>query len=129
MEIKRGGRPLKEEKKNKRFEFRITEREQRKIQELFDESSYDNLSEMILDVLINRKFQHKYAQFDNEKLIELGKYSFQIKKIGANIHQILKNMNQKKYNILDKKDIIEANKIIQICQKEIESFNRLLENI
>lgn len=125
----RGGRPEKKVKRDSYFRLRLFEKEKKKLFKMESQTNYGNVSAMIRDIVFNRKYETVIRDYNEEKYIELGKYVFQIKKIGENINQISKNINSKKYNYISEKDIEKTKNEIALCLNEIKKFNKLIENI
>ncbi|WP_064968200.1 plasmid mobilization relaxosome protein MobC [Tenacibaculum ovolyticum] len=126
---KKGGPPIKEIKKSEYISFRILPENKLKINDILKKSSYKYIDEMILDLLFNGKYETKTSNLNDEKYIELGKYTFQIQKIGENLNQVTKHLNQKKYNYLDKSDLENLKKTVFSCISELEKMKNILKNI
>ena len=120
----KGGRPLKEVKRDKRIQISITNDEFEILNKRYLESKiYHSLNEMIRDLLL--KNQYKVITTDQNLLVETSILLGSVRKIGNNFNQLLKHLNQKKADNFstDEKNIIIFN--IQEIKKfyiKIEGF-------
>ena len=78
------------EEKTRRLEFRLTEKDYQIIEKKYKESVYPTKSEFIRQTLLNSEIK-KY----DYKFVDL--YTFQIKKIGYDINQLVKKVYMSNY--------------------------------
>lgn len=79
-----------EKEKTKKLKFRLSENDYEKIEDNYKKSIYPTRSEFIRQTLVNSEIK-KY----DYKFIDL--YTFQIKKIGYNINQLVKKVYMSNY--------------------------------
>ncbi|MFH6956816.1 hypothetical protein ACHRV1_05365 [Flavobacterium aquidurense] len=91
---KRGGRPTLEFKREKSKIIYFTSEEFEKLNLLFSESDYLSSSDMIRDILLNKKY--RVVTFDNDARIRRGILVEEVRRIGNNFNQLIKSFNQKK---------------------------------
>lgn len=87
-------RPKKDLKKIFRKEILFTEDEFEKLNLLFKDSDYQNMNEMIRDVLLNK--QYRVVSFDTESIVKQSILIEQVRRIGSNFNQLIRSFHQKK---------------------------------
>lgn len=87
-------RPKKDLKKIFRKEILFTEDEFEKLNLLLKDSDYQNMNEMIRDVLLNK--QYRVVSFDTESIVKQSILIEQVRRIGSNFNQLIKSFHQKK---------------------------------
>lgn len=100
---KKVGRPDLEIKRDKTKLVLFTSAEFEKMNMLFSESSYQNVNDMIRDVLLNGNY--KVITLDQDLKVEMTYLVEQTRRIGNNFNQLIKQFNQKKLNYFTEDDI------------------------
>lgn len=120
--MKKGGRPKKDIIKDKGLYIKITDSEKNQIKNIFEASSYNSISKMILDIVINNKYEtYSTDQSMYEKRTELLNES---RRIGNNFNQLLKHFNQKKDTIFTEGDIKNIIKSLDEIKNIYENINK-----
>jgi len=99
----KGGRPYKEIKRTKEKRVLFTEDEFEQLNNIFKDSIYYSMNEMIRDILLKK--QYKVVTLDNELRQERNIIIGECRRIGNNFNQLIKNFNQKKLDYFTEKDI------------------------
>jgi hypothetical protein len=99
----KGGRPNKEIKRTKEKRVLFTEDEFEQLNNMFKDSIYYSMNEMIRDILLKK--QYKVVTLDNELRQERNFIIGECRRIGNNFNQLIKNFNQKKLDYFTEKDI------------------------
>lgn len=123
---KKGGRPEIETKRDKKKLLYFTNEEFQSVENLFSESDYNSINEMIRDILLNNKY--KIIATNREERIQRTVILEQVKRIGNNFNQLIKSLNQRKMDSLSSNDIAVLHKnIIEIKNVYIE-INNVISN-
>jgi len=118
----KGGRNKSDNPKSKRFTMRFTQLQWEKIERDFNKSKlYKSHSEMLVDRIINNKFNIKYTSFD---LVELGKIRTDINKIGTNINQVSKVLNSNN-NAFKKREFYSN---LKLLSDKVSELTKVLDN-
>ncbi|MBZ4037792.1 hypothetical protein K6T82_23750 [Flavobacterium sp. 17A] len=100
---KKGGRPELEIKRDKSKVLYFSKEEYEILEKKLIESDYQNMSEMIREILINN--QYRVVSFDTESVLQRSIIIEQVRRIGNNFNQLIKSLNQRKLDSLTKNDI------------------------
>lgn len=123
--MNKGGRPNKEIKRTKEKRVLFTEDEFEQLNNMFKDSIYYSMNEMIRDILLKK--QYKVVTLDNELRVERNRIIEECRRIGNNFNQLIKNFNQKKLDYFTEKDIyfIKLNiEQIKMLYSKIEEYIR-----
>lgn len=99
----KGGRPKSPIKRNREKKLYFTNQEFEYLESLFSESDYCNISEMLRDIILNKKY--KIISNNREERIQRTIILEQVKRIGNNFNQLIRSFNQRKMDSLSKNDI------------------------
>lgn len=102
-DFKKGGRPEKENKREKSKILYFTNSEFEELNSMFKDSIYQNMNEMMRDILLKKQF--KVLTLDNELKEERNKIIEECRRIGNNFNQLIKLFNQKKLNYFTENDV------------------------
>jgi hypothetical protein len=120
----KGGRPYKEIKRTKEKRVLFTEDEFEQLNNMFKDSIYYSMNEMIRDILLKK--QYKVVTLDNELRVERNRIIEECRRIGNNFNQLIKNFNQKKLDYFTEKDIL----FIKLNIEQIKIlYSKIEENI
>lgn len=119
--LNKGGRPEKEIKRIKDKRIKFSEDEFKKLDKLFSEGEYQNMNDMLRDILLNN--QYKIITLDFDARIKKNILIEEVRRIGNNFNQLMKHLNQKKLNYFTVEDIGQLNKSIL----EIKSIYEKIE--
>jgi hypothetical protein len=100
---KKGGRPISENKKEKSKVLYFSNTEFQYLENLFNESDYQNMNEMFRDILL--KNEYRVVSFDTESIVKKSILVEQVRRIGNNFNQLIKALNQRKLDSLSQYDI------------------------
>lgn len=102
-DFKKGGRPEKENKREKSKILYFTNSEFEELNSMFKDSIYQNMNEMMRDILLKKQF--KVLTLDNELKEERNKIIEECRRIGNNFNQLIKLFNQKKLYYFTENDV------------------------
>lgn len=119
--LKKGGRPKLEKKRKIRKEMVFTEEEFELLNKRLSEGEYQNMNDMLRDILLNN--QYKIITLDFDARIKKNILIEEVRRIGNNFNQLMKHLNQKKLNYFTVEDIGQLNKSIL----EIKSIYEKIE--
>ena len=119
--LKKGGRPKLEKKRKIRKEMVFTEDEFKLLNKRLSEGEYQNMNDMLRDILLNN--QYKIITLDFDARIKKNILIEEVRRIGNNFNQLMKHLNQKKLNYFTVEDIGQLNKSIL----EIKSIYEKIE--
>lgn len=119
--LKKGGRPKLEKKRKIRKEMVFTEDEFELLNKRLSEGEYQNMNDMLRDILLNN--QYKIITLDFDARIKKNILIEEVRRIGNNFNQLMKHLNQKKLNYFTVEDIGQLNKSIL----EIKSIYEKIE--
>lgn len=108
--LKKGGRPKLEKKRKIRKEMVFTEDEFELLNKRLSEGEYQNMNDMLRDILLNN--QYKIITLDFDARIKKNILIEEVRRIGNNFNQLMKHLNQKKLNYFTVEDIGQLNKSI-----------------
>lgn len=114
------GRPQLEDKRNKHLKVYLNSKEKEELEKLLSKSIYNNSSEMIRDVVFNKRF--KVISIDEKSNQEKAILITQIKRLGVNFNTLIKMLNSKKLNYFTNDDI-------KIIKKELINIGEFLKKI
>lgn len=80
--------------RNKTIKLRVTEKEKEKILQGMKSAGYGTLNNYILKMVLNGRIIHVDLEELKQALAPMGNYAFELNKIGNNINQVAKQMNQ-----------------------------------
>lgn len=80
--------------RNKTIKLRVTENEKEKILQGMKSAGYGTLNNYILKMVLNGRIIHVDLEELKQALAPMGNYAFELNKIGNNINQVAKQMNQ-----------------------------------
>ncbi|MCQ2960635.1 MAG: MobC family plasmid mobilization relaxosome protein [Bacteroidales bacterium] len=87
---RQGGRPIKEQKKTRRYTILFSENEYQKLKKLQDKTNKKDLSKLISSILFEKEIKVQYVDKQTENI------TYELHKIGVNINQIAHYFNIKK---------------------------------
>lgn len=119
--LKKGGRPKLEKKRKIRKEMVFTEDEFELLNKRLSEGEYQNMNDMLRDILLNN--QYNIITLDFDARIKKNILIEEVRRIGNNFNQLMKHLNQKKLNYFTVEDIGQLNKSIL----EIKSIYEKIE--
>ena len=119
--LKKGGRPKLEKKRKIRKEMVFTEDEFELLNKRLSEGEYQNMNDMLRDILLNNQYKIITLYFDTR--IKKNILIEEVRRIGNNFNQLMKHLNQKKLNYFNVEDIGQLNKSIL----EIKSIYEKIE--
>ena len=119
--LKKGGRQKIEKKRKIRKEMVFTEDEFELLNKRLSEGEYQNMNDMLRDILLNN--QYKIITLDFDARIKKNILIEEVRRIGNNFNQLMKHLNQKKLNYFTVEDIGQLNKSIL----EIKSIYEKIE--
>ena len=119
--LKKGGRQKLEKKRKIRKEMVFTEDEFELLNKRLSEGEYQNMNDMLRDILLNN--QYKIITLDFDARIKKNILIEEVRRIGNNFNQLMKHLNQKKLNYFTVEDIGQLNKSIL----EIKSIYEKIE--
>jgi hypothetical protein len=119
--LKKGGRPKLEKKRKIRKEMVFTEDEFELLNKRLSEGEYQNMNDMLRDILLNN--QYKIITLDFDARIKKNILIEEVRRIGNNFNQLMKHLNQKKLHYFTVEDIAQLNKSIL----EIKSIYEKIE--
>lgn len=113
--INKGGRPKKNELKKRtiRHDIYFSQEEHVKLNSMVNSSNYLSTNEFIRAMLFEQSIKLYYEDKNREIIIQ------QLSKIGGNVNQIAKRMNQMKntYNTVSEKDISTIKDLLKILSE------------
>lgn len=112
--LNKGGRPEKENKREKSKVLYFTNSEFEELNKLFKDSIYHNMNEMMRDILLKKQF--KVLTLDQELKIERNKIVEECRRIGNNFNQLIKLFNQKKLNYFTENDVKRIHSNIEMIK-------------
>lgn len=122
--FKKGGRPEIEIKRDIPKLINFTNAEFEQLNKMLTQGEYQNMNDMIRDILFNN--QYKIITLDFDARIKKNILIEEVRRIGNNFNQLMKHLNQKKLNYFTVEDIEQLNKSIL----EIKSiYDKIEKNI
>ncbi|OXB08410.1 hypothetical protein B0A81_08825 [Flavobacterium plurextorum] len=118
--INKSGRPKKEIKKNFRKEILFSGDEFKLITIMFSESDYNNMNDMIRDILLKKKY--RIVTFNNDARIEKNILIEEVRRIGNNFNQLIKSFNERKMDSFSK---IETEMLLKSLAEIKEVFFKI----
>lgn len=120
------GAPLKKIKRNDKLVVQLYPSEKKKIIDIVEKSAYNNTSDFVRDVTLNGIY--KVVTIDNDLINRNDLLLQQVRNIGNNFNQLLKNIHSKKLSYFTQEDIKNVtenlNEIKDIYTKIESYFNK-----
>ena len=109
--------------RKKYIKINLNEKEKALIDELFKNSNYSYVADMVRDILLNNKYS--IVTNDNEMFQIRSELLNEVRRVGNNFNQLLKHFNQKKSENFTQDDI--ENMIFLLSEIKLK-FNQINEN-
>lgn len=112
-DLKKGGRPEIDIKREKSKLIYFTNVEFAQLSKMLTRGEYQNMNDMIRDILLNN--QYKIISLDFDARIQKNILIEEVRRIGNNFNQLIRHFNQKKLDNFTKEEILALNKnVIEI---------------
>jgi len=100
---KKKGRPKSTEARIYGKPIRLTQTENKILDERFENGDYKNFSDMVRDILIYN--QYKIITLNVDERIQRNILIEEVRRIGNNFNQLIKNFNQKKTDAFTREEV------------------------